>query len=87
MALKHSMLHWVLKYYQDHSEDDIGLTLTFLYRKAKCEKNANTYDFMESFDGFGLKIGNKCCLNEYMKIYEYKKSSSFLDLFPRSLIV
>ena len=31
---------------------------------------ANTLDFMESFEYFGLKIGNKSCLNEYTKIYE-----------------
>ena len=27
---------------------------------------------MESFEGFGLGIGNKSCLNEYIKIYENK---------------
>ena len=27
---------------------------------------------MESFEGFGLEIGNKSCLNEYIKIYEKK---------------
>ena len=31
---------------------------------------ANTWDFMESFEYFGLKIGNKSCLDEYTKIYK-----------------
>ena len=35
---------------------------------------------MESFEGFGLKIGTHSCLNEYMKICEYKTSRSFFDL-------
>ena len=33
-------------------------------------ENANTLDFMEIFECFGHKNGNKCCLNEYTKIYE-----------------
>ena len=33
--------------------------------------NANTLDFIESFECFGQnKNGNKSCLNEYTKIYE-----------------
>ena len=32
--------------------------------------NANTLNFMESFEYFGLKVGNKSCLNVYTKIYE-----------------
>ena len=34
-------------------------------------------DFMESFEDFGLKIGNYSCLNEYMKICENKRSRSY----------
>ena len=30
MALKLGMYHWVLQYYQDYSNDDLGLILTFL---------------------------------------------------------
>ena len=29
--------------------------------------NARTYDFMGSFDDFGLEIGILSCLNEYIK--------------------
>ena len=31
---------------------------------------ANALNFMESFECFGQKNGNKRCLNEYTKIYE-----------------
>ena len=37
-------------YYQDRSNDDLELTLTFFYGKVKYRK-----DFMESFENFGLK--------------------------------
>ena len=37
---------------------------------------------MDSFEDFGLKVGNKskCYLNEYMEISENKKSRSVFDL-------
>ena len=42
-----------------------------------------------SFEEFGLKIGNWGCFNEYMRIfkYMYKRSRSFFDHCPRSLLV
>ena len=42
------MEHWVLEYYQDYSNDDIGLTMTLL-RQGQIWENTNTQDFMESF--------------------------------------
>ena len=69
MALKHGMQHQVLKFYQDCSFDDFVLTLTIL-RQGQISENANTLNFMESFEYFGLKVDNKSCLNEYTKIYE-----------------
>ena len=39
---------------------------------------------MENFEDFGIKIGNKCCLIEYMKISENKRSRSLFDLDPDS---
>ena len=42
---------------------------------------------MKTFEDFCLKIGNKSCLNEYMKICENKRSRSLFDLWPRTLIV
>ena len=43
-------------------------------------ENYDKYDFMESFEDFGLKIGIHSCHNEYRKISEYKRSRSFFDL-------
>ena len=34
MALKHGMQHQVLKFYQDCSFDDFGLTLTFFMARS-----------------------------------------------------
>ena len=52
------MSHLVLKFYQDYSFDDLGLTLTIL-RQGQILENANTLNFMESFEYFGLNNGNK----------------------------
>ena len=38
MALKHSMLHWVLVYYQDCSDDDLGLTFSYFTARSNMEK-------------------------------------------------
>ena len=48
--------------------------------------NANTQDFLECFEEFGLKFNNKSCLNVIMKICD-QRSRSFFDLYPRTLIV
>ena len=46
----------VFKYYQDSSNNDLWLTLTFLLWQGQIWENARTYDFMGSFEVFGLKI-------------------------------
>ena len=56
-------------FYQDCSFDDLGMTLTFLWQ-GQIWDNANILLFMESFECFGQKNGNKSCLNEYTKINE-----------------
>ena len=38
MALKLGMLHYVLEFYHDYSNDDLGLALTFLNGKVKYAK-------------------------------------------------
>ena len=43
-----------------------------------------TVDFSETIAASDLKIGRSRHLIEYMKICEYGRSSSFLDLGPRS---
>ena len=43
-------------------------------------ENATILDFTESIEYFGLKIGNKNCLNEYTNIYEKMTSRPLFDL-------
>ena len=43
-----------------------------------------TMDFSETIAASELKVGRSRHLIEYMKICEYLRSSSFLDLGPRS---
>ena len=50
-------------------------------------ESAYTFSFMDSFEDFGLKIDIHSCLNEYLKIRENKRSMSFFDLSPRTLMV
>ena len=43
-----------------------------------------TVDISETIAAGDLKIGRSRHLSECMKVYEYKRSRSFLDLGPRS---
>ena len=43
-----------------------------------------TVDFSETIAASDLKISRSSHLIEYMKVCEYRRSSSFLDLGPRS---
>ena len=61
MALKHGMWRQVLKFYQDCSFDDLGLTLACLWQGQILE-TANALDFMESFECFGQKMVIKVVL-------------------------
>ena len=49
------MYHQVLKFYQYCSFDAFGLLLTFFMARSNIV-NANTLDFMESFECFGKKM-------------------------------
>ena len=57
MALELGMYHRVPEYCYDCSNDHLRLTLTFL-RKGKIWETANTLDFIERFEDFGLKINS-----------------------------
>ena len=46
MTFKLGMLHRILKYFQDCSNDDLGLTLTFL-GQSQIWKNDTSQDIME----------------------------------------
>ena len=49
-----------------------------------CEKG-NIMDFSETIVVYDIKVGRFIQLNEYMNLYEYQRSGSFIDLCPRSL--
>ena len=50
--------------------------LCFLYGKVK------TMDFSETIVVYDIKVGRCSQLNEYMKLYEYQRSRSFIDPGP-----
>ena len=91
MTLKLGMLHWVLEYYQVCSNDDPELTLTYftatsnLVPYAFVWEKGKTMDFSEIIVVCDVKVGRCSLLNEYMNLYEYQRSRSFIDLHPRSL--
>ena len=79
------MQHQVLEYYQVCSNDAPGSTLTYsmavsnLVPYAFVWEKVKTMDFSET-----TSLWYKTCrgsqLNEYMKLYEYQRSRSFIDL-------
>ena len=83
MTLKVDMQHQVL--------DDLGLTLTYftprsnLVPYAFVREKGYMMDFSETIVVYDIKVGRFIQLNEYMNLYEYKRSRSFIDLRPRSL--
>ena len=55
VALELGMWHWVPKYYQDCSNDDLGLTLTYFTARSNMGK-CLYIEFHGSFEDFGLEI-------------------------------
>ena len=51
----------------------------FVWEKGK------TMDFSETTLVYDVNVGRGRKLNEYMNLYEYQRSRSFIDLGPRSL--
>ena len=86
-----SSLEPKLEYYQVCSNDDLGLTLTYfiamsnLVHYAFVWEKGKTMDFSETIVVCDIKVGRCSQLNEYMNLYEYQRSRSFIDLCPRSL--
>ena len=78
----------MLKYYQVCSNDDPGLTLTYFTTKSNLVPYAfvwekvKTMDFSETIVVYDIKVGICSQLNEYMKLYEYQRSRSLIDLGP-----
>ena len=80
IALTLDVYHWILEFFQNYTNDDLWLTLTFLIARSNMG-NAGALDFKESFEDFGLKImGIQSCFNEYKRICKYKRSRSFFDI-------
>ena len=88
MTLKICMQHWVLRYYQVCSNDDPGLTLTYFTARSSLGPYAfvwekvKTMDFAETIVVYDVKVGRCSHLNEYLKLYEYQRSRSLIDLGP-----
>ena len=86
MTLKVCMQHQVLKYYQVCSNDDPGLTLTYFTTRSNLvpyafvREKVKTMDFSETIVVYDIKVRICSQLNEYMKLYEYQRSSSLTDL-------
>ena len=91
MTLKVGMQHQVPEYYQVLSNDDPGLTLTYFTARSKFNPYAFVWekgkimDFSETIVVYDIKVGRFSQLNEYMNLYEYQRSWSFIDFHPRSL--
>ena len=84
------MQHRVLEYYQVCSNNDPVLTLIYLTARSKLVlysfvwEKGKTMDFSETAVVCDIKVGKCSSLNEYMNLYEYQMSRSFIDLGPRS---
>ena len=85
MTLKLSMQHWVLKYYQFCSNDYPGLTLTYFTARpnlvpyAFIWENGKTMHVSETIVVYDIKVGSCSKVNEYMNLYGYQRSKSFID--------
>ena len=88
MTLKVDMQHRVHEYYQICSNDAPGLTLTYFTARSNLVPYAfvwekvKTVDFSETIVVYDIKVGRCSQLNEYMKLNEYRRSRSFIDLGP-----
>ena len=84
------MLHRGLQPIIVCSNDDPGVTLTYfkarsnLVTQAFLWEKVKTVDFSETIAASDLKVSRSSHLIEYMKVCEYKRPRSFLDIGPRS---
>ena len=90
MTLKVGMQHRVLEYYQVCSNDDTGLTLTYFMARSNLVPYTSVWEKGKTMDSgtivvYDIKNGRCSQLNEYMNVYDYQRSRSFIDLGPRSL--
>ena len=89
MILKLGMQHRGLKFYKVGINGDHGLILTYFTTRSNLEtyaflwENLKTVDFSETIAACDQKNGRCRQLIEFMKVCEYLRSMSFLDLGPR----
>ena len=88
MTLKLGMQQRVPNYYQVCSNDDPRLTLAYFTTMSNLPpcafvwEKVKTMDFSETIVVYDIKVGRCSKLYKYMKLYEYQRSKSFIDLGP-----
>ena len=88
MNLKLGMQHRILEDYQICLNDAPGLTLTYFMAKSNLVPYAfvwekvKTMDISEIVVVYDIKDGRCSQLNEYVKLNEYQRWRSFIDLGP-----
>ena len=88
MTLKVGMQHRVFEYYKFYSNDAPELILTYFMARSNLVlyaivwEKGKTMDFSETIVVFDIKIDRCSQLNEYMKLYEYQRSRSFIKIGP-----
>ena len=88
MTLKVAMQHRVLEYFQVYSNGDPRLTyftvMSNLIHYAFVWEKGKTMDLSETIVVCDITVGRCSQLNEYMNLFEYQRSRSFIDLGSRS---
>ena len=80
------MQQWVLEYYQVCSNDNPRLALTYFTARSNLVPYAfvwekgKTMDFSETIVVYDVKVGRCSQLNDYMNLYNYQRSRSFMTL-------
>ena len=82
MTLKAGMQHWVLEYYQIFSNDDSWLTLTYFTARSDLVLMLLYGEKVNDIIVYDIIVGRCSQINEYMKLFEYQRSKSLIDLGP-----
>ena len=85
------MQHRVLEYYQDGSNDESRLTLTYFISRSNVVpaflwEEDNPMDFSETIGVCDIKVGRNSQLNEYMKLMSFNGQGYSLALVQISQI-
>ena len=82
------MQYWVLVYYLVYSKDECGLTLSYFTTRSNFVpysfvwEEGKIMDFSETIVVCDIDICRCSKLIEYMKLYEYQRSRSFIGIGP-----